>query len=150
MTFLLHRLGTQASPRMREKLPFTFTHLASGTHRDTVQIALYWFQKAPSDRRLQYPSWSPLGWKGSIEFYALLQPVTPIFTTEIEFPLNNKWEALPLIDSKSYVTLQLTQKVPLLRVTALIFELPLTTVWREKHPGSPDDLWVHCANGQSP
>jgi hypothetical protein len=125
-------------------VPFTFTHLSSATNQDTVQVALYWFLKTAGVRRQQYPSWSPLGWKGPIEFYALNQPITPAPTNVIEFQLNNKWLDLPRIDSKSHVTFQLGQQVPLLRVNALAFELPLTTVSGDNLPGSPDDLWIHC------
>ena len=92
-----------------------------------TQIALHWFHPHPVSRRYGFPSWSPLGWKGRVEFYEHNQPITPSQCTA-RISVDAKFVELDSLLAKRITPDFSSNASMYLQITALVAQLPLMEI----------------------
>lgn len=87
-----------------------------------VTIGLYWYHLSPARRKADFPSWSPVGWEGTVEFRRHDQPSIP---SECDIKIctsdNSIHELLTDMDTLPTTVLHL-------QVRALVVKLPLVNI----------------------
>ncbi|KAJ4990854.1 tol protein [Stagonosporopsis vannaccii] len=76
----------------------------------SVEILLQWYHHAPSRRRPAFPSWSPLGWEGSVHYFpwprqihiGAYLTIHNLTVHTLENPLSTKSHSTAPFDTSSY------------------------------------------------
>lgn len=107
-------------------IPFARKMWVPETEITDTEVALYWYHPSPVIRRVGFPTWSPLGWKGSVTFYETqFQPISPK-TCKVEIRSEkDSYEDSVLINDGSSAAAKAKQFNTLsqcLQITAVLFQ----------------------------
>jgi hypothetical protein len=105
-----------------------------------VNIGIFWKHPSPCHRRVGFPSWSPLGWKGNVSF-DWLSTIRLIGDLDIKIWLNNAYIPLhPLTGGGvNLQNLSSTNESQVLRISALT--VPFTKVLVAQNDGDQEKSW---------
>jgi hypothetical protein len=117
-----------------------------------MQIALHWCHLKPVPRRPDFPSWSPLGWKGPATFQILEETVNT-WDCSISVGMDDEFEELELLESMQVDLEVMPTMSRRLLITARVAQLPLVDVGK---PGTDirsglhvDFAWLTTSPGES-
>jgi hypothetical protein len=105
-----------------------------------VNIGISWVLSSPCHRRVGFPSWSPLGWKGNVNYVGQSTIEVPS-DAAVEIWLNNAYSPLHTLTGEDidFQELSSTKESQVLRISALT--VPYTKQLIAQNDGDQDKRW---------